>query len=288
MTGAAAAVTDPRSVRDALRRVEAALASIDAGAEARHLVRGVLGASGAGPLAGEHVELGSARWGELERATARRLAREPLAYVLGNAAFRDLTLAVDRRVLIPRPETELLVDAVIGLPVPRSARVLEVGVGSGAIALSLLCEERFERMIATDISADALRVARANAAALGLEPRLELREGEGYAPLGPQERFDVVVSNPPYVADGDRDGLPREVRDHEPSLALYAGDGLAVIRTLVRGAPAVLAPGGVLALEVGSTQGAAVRRMCVEAGLRATRVLQDLCGRDRIVLGRAA
>lgn len=288
MTGAAAPPTDPRSVRGALRHVEAALASIDAQAEARHLVRGVLGASAAGPLAGPHVELESARWLELERAIARRLAGEPLAYVLGDAAFRDLTLAVDRRVLIPRPETELLVDAVIGLPVPRSARVLEVGVGSGAIALSLLHEERFERMIATDISADALRVARANAAALGLDRRLELRHGDGYAPLRPRERFDVVVSNPPYVADADRDGLPREVRDHEPSLALFAGDGLAVIRELVRGAQAVLAPGGVLALEVGSSQGPAVRRMCVEAGMGAPRVLQDLCGRDRIVLGQAA
>lgn len=277
-----------RSVRDAARRVADALAPIDARAEARHLVRGVLGMSGADWLAGQSLELDSAAWRRLERALARRVAGEPLAYVLGNAAFRDLTLRVDRRVLIPRPETEMLVDAVIDLPAPRSARALEIGVGSGAIALSLLHDGRFERMIGTDISGGALRVARANAAALGLEGRLELRRGDAYAPVRGDGRFDVVVSNPPYVADAERDGLPREVRDHEPPRALYAGDGLRVIRALVCGAPAILAPGGALVLEVGSAQGEAVRRMFVAAGLRGVRVLPDLSGRDRIVRGRAA
>ncbi len=283
-----------RSVRDAARRVAdalasvAALAPVDARAEARHLVRGVLGMSGAEWLAGQCLELDLAAWQRLERALARRLAGEPLAYVLGNAAFRDLTLRVDRRVLIPRPETEVLVDAVIDLPAPRSARALEVGVGSGAIALSLLHEGRFERMIGTDICGKALRVARANAAALGLEERLELRRGDAYASVRGDGRFDVVVSNPPYVADAEREGLPREVRDHEPSRALYAGDGLRVIRALVRGAPEILAPGGALVLEVGSAQGEAVQRMFVAAGLGGVRVLPDLSGRDRIVRGRAA
>ncbi|HUG02146.1 MAG TPA: peptide chain release factor N(5)-glutamine methyltransferase [Longimicrobiales bacterium] len=257
-------------------------------AEARFLVAGVLGLA-AGELALKGTgALAPAERGALARAIRRRRAGEPLAYVLGTAAFREIQLAVDPRVLIPRPETERLVEAVMGLPVGADAPVLEVGTGSGAIALSLLHERRFRSVVATDISARALEVARSNAAALGLQRRVDLRLGDTYDPVGPGERYELVVSNPPYIAEAERAALPPEVREFEPPAGLYAGDGLAMIRRLVRGAPAVLVPGGWLALEFGATQATAVRAELLDAGLREVRILPDLAGRDRIALGRRA
>ncbi|HSM34859.1 MAG TPA: peptide chain release factor N(5)-glutamine methyltransferase [Longimicrobiales bacterium] len=275
------------TIRDALRNASSELAAIGAAGEARHLVAGVLGTSAGRlhPLGDAPLDHGDAS--ALGAALARRLAGEPLAYVLGSVEFREITLAVDPRVLIPRPETEYLVDLVVGLPVASDARVLEVGVGSGAIALSLLHEGRFRRVVGTDVSAAALEVARLNASALGLRGRLELRHGRTYAPVAARERFDLVVSNPPYVAAAEREALPPEVREHEPAEALFAGDGLDVIRALIRGAPQILASGGWLALEIGATQGVEVRRALREAGLQDARVVTDLTGRDRIAIARA-
>lgn len=245
-------------------------------------------------------------------AVRRRADREPLQYITGQVEFRELTLAVDPRVLIPRPETEVLVGEVLDWaageiggdepgrdepggdepggdeagapPAPRGA-VLDLGTGSGAIALSLLREGPFERAVATDASEAALEVAAANAGSAGLTDRLELRHGSLFDPVGDGEEFRVIVSNPPYVAEGDRGSLAPEIRDHEPEEALLAGgDGLRLIREIVTGAPARLAAGGLLALEVGLGQARDVAALCTDAGFPAPRVATDLTGRERIVL----
>lgn len=209
----------------------------------------------------------------------RRRGREPIAYILGRKGFRHIELRVDRRVLIPRPETEHLVEVALGLPL--HATVVDVGTGSGAIALALKHERPDLRIIATDSSADAIDVARANAKALDLD--IDLRHGDLLAPLS--EPVDAVISNPPYVADGEAATLPRDVVGHEPAQALFAGrDGLAVIERL---APAAAAVGArFVALEIGATQAAAVTARLLAAGFTDAQVLPDLAGHDRVVTGR--
>lgn len=208
-------------------------------------------------------------------AVRRRWAeREPVAYITGTRGFRHIDLKVDHRVLIPRPETEHLVEAALDLP--RGARVVDVGTGSGAVALALAHERPDLEIVATDISADALAVASANAERLGLD--VTFVEGDLLA----GERADAVVSNPPYVEDGAK--LAAEIVRHEPALALYAGaDGLDAIRRLV---PAAAAAGAVwVALEVGDGQAPAVASLLAAARYEATRVTRDLAGIDRVVTG---
>jgi release factor glutamine methyltransferase len=228
---------------------------------------------------------------ELERyrsAVRRRLKHEPVQYILGVAAFRHLELRVDRRVLIPRPETELLVGAVLDWSKSRVGRgvVLDIGTGSGAIALSLAGEGGYERIVATDVSCDALDVARANASRLGFGDRIEFREGSLFDVVGDGECFDVIVSNPPYVAESERAALSADVVEHEPATALFAGgDGLDVIERIVDGAASRLRAGGLLALEIGIDQSAAVLERIVRTGAYAgAQVRQDLTGRERMVL----
>jgi release factor glutamine methyltransferase len=222
-------------------------------------------------------------------AVRRRARREPLQYITGEAAFRAITVRVDPRVLIPRPETEVLVGEVLAAVGGGGGQItgVDIGTGSGAIALSLLEEGPFGRVVATDVSAGALEVAASNAASLGLEERLELRRGSVWEPIGEGERFHVIVANPPYVMESERAALMPEVRDHEPEGALFGGaDGLAVIRELVSGASSHLHAGGLLALEVGPTQATAVAELMGGAGLVGARVVADLTGRDRLVLAR--
>jgi len=238
----------------------------------------------------------------------RRTAREPLQYILGTAPFRELDLLSDSRALIPRPETEVLVGEVlawaretgIGLepgfqdeegatPLPRVLNGVEIGTGTGAIALSLLKEGPFSRIVATDSSSEALALARENANRSGLTAFLELREGSLFEPLASGERFHLVVSNPPYIPEGERDRLAPEVRDWEPHCALFAGtEGLDFLIPLVEGALGFLVPGGLLALEVGAGQaGRVARAMDETGGFREIRVRPDLAGRERVVLGVA-
>lgn len=217
----------------------------------------------------------------------RRLRREPLQYIVGTTQFRELTLAVDPRVLIPRPETEVLVAEVLRWAESRrTATAVDIGTGSGAIALSLAKEGPFTRIVATDASADALDVARGNAERSGLADRVEFRHGSLWDALGPDERFDVVVSNPPYIAEADRDTLAPEVAAWEPAAALFAGgDGLVVVNAIVDGAADRLREGGLLALEVGADQAAAVvERVERRGGYAAPQVVRDLAGRERVVL----
>ncbi len=220
----------------------------------------------------------------------RRASREPLQYVLGRQAFRTLELEVGPGVLIPRPETESLVEEVLGWARARAGSGaalvgLDVGTGSGAIALALLSEGPFVRFVGSDVSAEALAVAGRNAAAHGLGERFELRLGATFDTSSAGERFDLIVSNPPYVAESQRAALAPEIVDWEPGVALFGGaDGLEVIREIVRGAPARLRPGGLLALEVGLGQAAEVAAIVEGHGFENVRVRKDLAGRARMVL----
>ena len=208
---------------------------------------------------------------------ARRRRREPVAYILGSKGFRSIELTVDPRVLIPRPETEHLVEAALGLP--QGARVCDIGTGSGAIALALKSERPDLRLVATDASAGALAVARANAARLGLE--VEFHHGDLLA--GVTGRIDAVVSNPPYVEDGAE--LAPEIVRYEPALALRAGPaGLDVIGRLLPAAGATEAL--MVALEVGAGQAGAVAALTGDAGFAAVEAVRDLAGVERVVVGR--
>ena len=222
----------------------------------------------------------------------RRAAREPLQYILGRQPFRELDLEVTPDVLIPRPETEALVGEVLAWAGARGRSdltALDVGTGSGAIALSLAIEGAFASVLATDVAEPALEVARRNRATAGLDDRVELRHGRLFEPLAPGERFDVVVSNPPYVAEVEADTLEPEVVRWEPRLALFAGaDGLDVLRSLVTGAGEALRPGGLLALEVGAGQTVAVARVAEDTGWYAgVSIRRDYAGKERFVLAES-
>jgi release factor glutamine methyltransferase len=224
---------------------------------------------------------------EYEARLARRARGEPLQYIEGRAAFRQLNLRVDPSVLIPRPETELLVERVLERCKGREGlRALDLGSGSGAIALSLACEGGFDFVVGFDISPAALNLARYNTAEAGIEGGVEWRPGSLYSALHPGERFDVIVSNPPYIANGEAESLPPEVRDWEPAVALFAGPtGLEVIEEIVTGAPRHLVPGGLLALEVApgvATETLALIRSSGSFG--EPELLADLVGLPRIVL----
>ncbi|MEW6720496.1 MAG: peptide chain release factor N(5)-glutamine methyltransferase [Thermodesulfobacteriota bacterium] len=209
---------------------------------------------------------------------ARRAAGEPLQYVLGSWDFYGREFLLTRDTLIPRPETEGLVERALRR---RGARVLDVGTGCGAIAVTLAAEAPGIRVVATDVSAAALRVARENARRHGVAGRVAFARCDAYSALKCGDRFDVVVSNPPYVAEGEWSSLPPAVRDHEPSGALLAGpDGLSVLRRLAEGGGGLLAPGGELWCEIGADQGAAVAAL-PSGPLRFLGVFRDLAGRDR-------
>jgi release factor glutamine methyltransferase len=213
----------------------------------------------------------------LQDLVRRRAALgEPVAYLLGRRGFRYIELDVDPRVLIPRPETELLVEAALGLA--DGARVLDVGTGSGAVALALKHERPGLLVTGSDVQPAALDVARANRDRLGLD--VEFVAADLLTGLG--TGWDAILSNPPYIPEGDRAGLPRDVVAHEPASALFAGaDGLDVIRTLVTQAAATQAR--LVALEVGQGQAGDVARLLELAGFTSTGVVPDLAGIDRIV-----
>lgn len=218
----------------------------------------------------------------------RRLAGEPTQYVIGHKEFYGRRFAVDARVLVPRPETELLVEAALrAVPKDAPARVLDLCTGSGCVAVTVAAERPQASVWATDLSPGALEVAKANAEALGVGGRVTFFEGDLLAPVPPEARFDVIVSNPPYVKSGELAGLQREVQQ-EPRLALDGGaDGLEVIRRLVPVALGRLKPGGLLALEIGEDQGAALRDILARAGARDITIEKDLAQHERLALGRA-
>jgi release factor glutamine methyltransferase len=227
----------------------------------------------------------------LDAMVARYRAGEPLQYVLGRWSFRHLDLAVDRRVLIPRPESELVAEVAIELAAasgpPR--RVADLGTGSGAIGLSLAAELPLDGTTVwiTDASDDALAVARANVTGIGRAARnVRVAHGSWFEALPAEERFHVIVSNPPYVAEGSPH-LDAAVAEWEPRDALLAGaEGLDAIREIVAGAPDHLEPGGWLVLEIGADQGEAVRALYEAAAFEHIEIRKDLAGLDRIAVGQ--
>jgi release factor glutamine methyltransferase len=218
----------------------------------------------------------------------RRLSGEPVAYILGRKEFWSLDLCVDPRVLIPRPDTETLIEQALALlsdapPCGRPLRVLDVGTGSGAVALALKKERPSDEVFAIDVSEDALAVARDNALRLGLE--VEFAQGDLLATLASRAPWDVIVSNPPYIPSSDIDELPSEVR-HEPRLALDGGaDGLHIVRRLATESVGLLAPGGALAMEIGAEQAAQVTEILRGEGYAGVDSRRDLAGIERVVFG---
>ena len=216
-----------------------------------------------------------------------RVKGEPLSYLCGEREFYGLTLEVDQAVLIPRPETELLVDAACERA-PPGATILDLGTGSGAIAIAIAVTRPDLRVIATDRSDEALAVAARNAARHGLAPnRLGFRAGSWWQAIAPAERFALILSNPPYIADTDPHLAEGDLR-FEPRNALASGsDGLDALREIAAGAPAHLAARGWLVVEHGWDQGAAVRSLFLEAGLEDVHTQPDLAGHERLTFGRA-
>jgi release factor glutamine methyltransferase len=247
--------------------------------DAEHLVAHVLGVSRS-ELYVDDRELAHATSARLRRLVERRRAREPLAYILGEWGFRRLVLAVDRRVLVPRPETEVVVERSLALirELPEPA-VIDIGTGSGAIALAIADEHPGARVTATDRSEEALAVAGVNAGRTGL--RIELVQGDLFAGLrGP---FDLVVSNPPYVAAEDAGLLQPEIREYEPAHAFF---GAGVAETVAREARAVLRTGGWLVLECGDGQAEGLSAHLRRLGYDDVGATPDLAGLARVVEGR--
>lgn len=211
-------------------------------------------------------------------AIARRAAREPVSHITGRRLFWGRAFHVTADVLDPRPETETLIAEALGAPF---TRLLDLGTGSGAILLTLLAERPAARGLGCDLSPAALAVAEGNAATLGLSGRAEFRQGDWFGPV--EGRFDLIVSNPPYIAEAEMGGLAPEVL-REPRMALTpGGDGLDAYRAIARDAGAHLTPGGRLMVEIGPTQGAAVAGLMAAAGLQGIALHPDFDGRDRVV-----
>lgn len=258
---------------------------------ARWLVEAAVGAPARGEVLAEEVTERMVH--RLDAMVARVRAGEPLQYVVGSWSFRHLDLAVDPRVLIPRPETEEVAGVAIAVAaaVPDARRVADLGTGSGAIGLSLAVELPLDgtEVWITDIDPDALEVARANLAGIGRPARnVRVALGSWTDALPPGPIFDVIVANPPYVADGSPD-VDEMVRRHEPARALFSGpDGLDAIRDIVSAAPAHLRPGGALVLEIGFDQGPAVASLMDAAGLTAVETRRDAAGLDRIAIAHRA
>jgi release factor glutamine methyltransferase len=227
-------------------------------------------------------EIGEPALSALREMVKRRASGEPLQYVLGVASFYGLDFAVDKRVLVPRPETELLVDYVVKNGAA-AKNIVDLGTGSGAIAVSLANKLAAASIVAVDASAEALEVARANAAAHGVQ--IQFFHGDLFAPLLPEARFDWIVSNPPYIPSGEIATLAREIREHEPRAALDGGaDGLDIIRRIAAEAKTRLTEGGRVAVELGAGQGSAAERIFLDNGYRVEKMINDWQGHARVLV----
>lgn len=255
--------------------------------DAETLLEHATGLSRTSLLAHGEDELDPAQAEAFDALIARRATGEPIQYIVGHAEFFGLPFRVTRDVLIPRPETEHLVERAIALaqslPTPR---IVDVGTGSGAIAVALAHALPHAAVATIDISVAALKLARENAGCCALAERIRFLEGDLLAPVA-GEALDLIVSNPPYVPEADRASLSVEVRDYEPELALFAGsDGLDIYRRLIPEAFAALAPGGWLLLEIGYGQRGAVSTLLAEAGFTNVGFTPDLQGIARVAEGR--
>ncbi|MCU0825819.1 MAG: peptide chain release factor N(5)-glutamine methyltransferase [Tabrizicola sp.] len=268
--------------QDALRRAIPQLQGAeveDAARDARVLLAHALGIGHDRLTLKLQDEMTAAQEALYGEALAARMARQPVAQITGRRLFWGLSFRVTRDTLDPRPETETLVAEALSQPF---VKILDLGTGTGCILLSCLKGMPMARGVGTDISDAALQVAIGNTRDLGLEARARFRKSDWFA--GVTGSFDLIVSNPPYIAANEMESLAPEVRDWEPQLALTpGGDGLEAYRTIVRGAGARLMPGGRVLVEIGPTQGRAVRGLFTAAGFGDVRVLPDLDGRDRVV-----
>jgi release factor glutamine methyltransferase len=251
--------------------------------DAETLLLHVLGKNRSWLLAHSEEELSASettRYGDLLN---RRYRGEPIQYITGEAEFYGLPFRVTPAVLIPRPETELLVEKIIHLgPLFRKPRLVDVGTGSGAIAIAFAHDWSHAEITAIDLSATALALARRNAERIGFADCIRFLQGDLLTPVA-QEKFDIVASNPPYVPTSDRNTLAVEVRDHEPALALFAGpDGLDICRRLIPQAFACLVPGGFIALEIGHGQSQSVAALLAAAGFSQIEFLPDLQSIPRV------
>jgi release factor glutamine methyltransferase len=276
-----------QAVREGERRLEAAGVP-DAVTDARLLLSHALSASPTWIFVHAGDSLPAEGWTAYEALLARRAARIPLQHLTGTQDFWSLRLSASRAALVPRPETETLVEAVVNAVGDRERlRFADVGTGSGCVALALLTELPLSRAVGVDVSPDALALAAANARALCLDDRLELVLGSLLEPLADRAPLDAVVANLPYVSEAEWAGLEPEVRDHDPRLALVAGPrGTELIEALVAQAPARLAVSGLLALEVGAGQAEAVAGLLRTAGFVDVGTRRDLGLVERVVCGR--
>jgi release factor glutamine methyltransferase len=256
--------------------------------DAELLFRGVSGLDRAALLTRGAEPVGEDVARAFEAVVARRERHEPVQYILGMAAFWRDEFVVNKAVLIPRPETELLVETVANHLRERPApSLLDVGTGSGCVALSVLRELPNARALLVDLSEAALGVATSNSRLLGLDARSEFRLSRWFSAIGPTETFDAIASNPPYVAPADEGSLPRDVIDFEPALALFADedDDLSSYRAIVGGSARHLCPGGLLAFEVGQGQAGRVADLLSTNGFVSIATRDDLAGVPRVVLG---
>jgi len=286
----AGAFAAPATVRTLTRELEALLVAggvTAAPREARDIIASVLDVPRFWPSMHPDVAMDRATAEDAVRAGRRRARGAPFAYAVRRAAFRYLTLQVDERVLIPRAETEELVEVALALRCTPGGTALDIGTGSGAIALALATEARFDRIIGTDISGDAIAVARANATMLAgaLRAPVEFRIGSLLRPLH-GVRARLLCANLPYIAFDEAPSLPSSVRDWEPPLALFSGDaGMLAIRTLLAGAPAVLERGGHIVLEVDARRASLAAELAMtNPRYRDIAVRLDLAGRERFVV----
>ena len=255
--------------------------------EARDIIASVLDVPRFWPSMHPDVAMDAEAIADATHAARRRARGAPFAYAVRRAAFRHLTLQVDERVLIPRVETEELVEVALGLRCRAGGTAVDIGTGSGAIALALATEARFDRVIGTDISGDAIAVASTNAAMLtgALRSAIEFRIGSLLRPLT-GVRARLLCANLPYIAYGEAAALPASVRDWEPPLALFSADeGMRAIRTVLAGAPKVLERGGFLVLEVDARRASLAAEMAMtNPSYRDISVRLDLTGRERFVV----
>lgn len=268
----------------ALRAADMETADLDA----RLLLQGALGADATELARDPERALNEAEAARLADVAAQRLAHKPVSRIFGKREFYGRDFIINERVLDPRPDSETLIEAALEyLPPDAALTILDLGTGSGCLLLTLLAERDTMQGVGADVSPHALAVARDNAAHLGLESRAAFIESDWLKNIA--GRFDMIVSNPPYLAPGEMEFLARDVADYDPHLALYGGsDGLDPYRFICREAAAFLNPGGHLVFEIGALQASRVIAIMQEAGFEGVALRQDLAGRDRVVYGQKA
>ncbi|AHM05474.1 Protein-N-glutamine methyltransferase PrmC, methylates polypeptide chain release factors RF1 and RF2 [Roseibacterium elongatum DSM 19469] len=275
-----------RSAADWLRAATARLAPLiglsEAQRDARLILRAATDWSAARLVAEGATPLDAGPELRADAMLARRAGHEPLAQILGHWPFYGRAFAVDRNVLTPRADTETLIELALSDPFKT---MIDLGTGSGAIAVTLLAERPTARGVATDLSPAALSIAARNATAHGVASRLDLAAADWWAGIG--GRFDLIVSNPPYVTAADYAALAPEVQQYEPMAALTpGGDGLSAYRAILDGVAAHANPGARLLLEIGALQGQALRDMLTQAGFQDVSIQTDINGKDRVAMGR--